>query len=46
MLPFVFLKEERRWAPRRSVFLEPPNLAEERLIWNARPPAAPVPTSY
>ena len=34
MLPFVFLTEERRWAPRRSVFLDPPGLAEQLLIWN------------
>ena len=34
MLPFVFLKQDKRWAPRRSVFLQPPNLPEERLIWN------------
>jgi predicted CXXCH cytochrome family protein len=34
MLPFVFLREGRRWAPRDSVFLQPPDFATEKIVWN------------
>ena len=34
MLPFAYLIEERRWVPRVSVFLTPPNLLEPRKVWN------------
>lgn len=34
MLPFVYLKEEERWVPRVSVFLNPPNQVEPRKVWN------------
>ncbi len=34
MLPFAYLIAEKRWAPRVSVFLTPPNLLEPRKVWN------------
>lgn len=34
MLPFVFLRQERRWVPRTSVFLVPPAELDEHLVWN------------
>ncbi len=34
MLPFAWLIEERRWLPRVSVFLTPPNQLEPRKVWN------------
>jgi predicted CXXCH cytochrome family protein len=34
MLPFVFLREERRWVPRDSVFLQPPDYVTEKIVWN------------
>lgn len=34
MVPFVFLTDERRWVPRRSVFLTPPNAPEPQQVWN------------
>ncbi len=34
MLPFAYLIEDRRWVPRVSVFLTPPNLREPRKVWN------------
>ncbi|MDE0102350.1 MAG: multiheme c-type cytochrome [Bryobacterales bacterium] len=34
MLPFAYLIEDRRWVPRVSVFLTPPNLREPRKAWN------------
>jgi predicted CXXCH cytochrome family protein len=34
MLPFVFLREERRWVPRDAVFLQPPGWVTERIVWN------------
>jgi predicted CXXCH cytochrome family protein len=34
MLPFVFLREERRWAPRDAVFLQPPAWKTEKIAWN------------
>jgi predicted CXXCH cytochrome family protein len=34
MLPFVFLRQERRWAPRDAVFLQPPGWATEKIVWN------------
>ncbi len=34
MLPFAYLKQERRWAPRVSVFLTPPGQLEPRKVWN------------
>jgi len=34
MFPFVWLKADARWAPRISVFLTPPNQAEEPIVWN------------
>lgn len=34
MLPFVYLKDEERWVPRVSVFLNPPNQVEPRKVWN------------
>ena len=36
MLPFAFLKNEQRWVPRHSVFLEPPGVREEPLTWNVQ----------
>ena len=35
MFPFVFLSGERRWLPRSSVFLTPPDLPEPHRVWNA-----------
>ncbi len=34
MLPFAYLLQDRRWVPRVSVFLTPPNLREPRKRWN------------
>lgn len=34
MLPFAYLINEKRWVPRVSVFLTPPNQLEPRKIWN------------
>ncbi len=34
MLPFAWMIEERRWLPRVSVFLTPPNQLEPRKVWN------------
>lgn len=34
MLPFVFLREERRWVPRDAVFLQPPGWVTEKIVWN------------
>ncbi len=34
MLPFAYLIQDRRWVPRVSVFLTPPNLREPRKAWN------------
>ncbi len=34
LLPFAYLIEDRRWVPRVSVFLTPPNLREPRKVWN------------
>lgn len=34
MLPFVYLRDEQRWVPRVSVFLNPPNQVEPRKVWN------------
>ncbi len=36
MLPFAFLRNENRWVPRHSVFLEPPGVREEPLTWNVQ----------
>ncbi len=34
MLPYVFLRGERRWVPRDAVFLQPPDWSTEALVWN------------
>jgi predicted CXXCH cytochrome family protein len=34
MLPFAFLRQEQRWAPRDSVFLQPPDFVTEKIVWN------------
>ena len=34
MLPFVWLIEEARWVPRVSVFVVPPDHAQQKLVWN------------
>jgi predicted CXXCH cytochrome family protein len=34
MLPYVFLRDERRWAPRDAVFLQPPDWTTEKIVWN------------
>ena len=34
MLPFAFLREEKRWTPRDAVFLQPPDFVTEKIVWN------------
>ena len=34
LLPFAWMVRERRWVPRVSVFLTPPNQLEPRKVWN------------
>ncbi len=34
LVPFAWLKSERRWVPRVALFLAPPGVAQQPLVWN------------